>query len=631
MASKKLILFAIVLISFSLTSCFSLAEDITPPPGAELPSPQNTLVPAPAAASDAMVVPATQPDPSAGEPIYTEKCAPCHGEAGMGDGPDAQMLERVPALGSPSLARQASPSEWYTIVTQGNMQKFMPPFSSLTDQQRWDVVAYLYTLSAPPEFVTQGKALFTENCVECHGTDGTEGVVDLTDPAFMSERSAADIFTVLTTGKSRMHEFDQLSEDDRWALTAYVRSFTFANYEPSEIADAPETETEPGDSADPTETVSETPSEETDDTSGFGTVQVAVVTESDAEIPSNLEIVLRGYEEMTEVFTQTMTTVEGNSLAFENVPLPAGRVYFATSEYQNAVFGSDIVTVDEAMTSVDLEVLYFPPTTDPAILNVDRLHVFIDFLSDETLQIYQLYIYSNPTDQVLVPEEGLDTVANFDLPPDAFNFSVQEDMNMVYQSTRTGFGITNIYPSADPYQTLYSFEMAYEDKELDLAIPVGLDAKAVIVMAPSNGVKVESDQLIEGEEQTFEGITYRLYNGSNLTAGENLALTISGRPKGGSEIITTGDDGTNNSLVIGLAGFGITLVAAGIILWRRNQEVDFLDEDDEWLDETEETTEDIMDAIITLDDQYKNGDLPEGAYQSRRKELKDRLKELVIS
>ena len=45
--------------------------------------------------------------------------------------------------------------------------------------------------------------------------------------------------------------------------------------------------------------------------------------------------------------------------------------------------------------------------------------------------------------------------------------------------------------------------------------------------------------------------------------------------------------------------------------------------------DSEATVDDIMDAIITLDDQYKNGDLPEGAYQTRRKELKDRLKDLL--
>jgi cytochrome c1 len=30
----------------------------------------------------------------------------------------------------------------------GNIENFMPPFASLSDQERWDVVAYALSLSA---------------------------------------------------------------------------------------------------------------------------------------------------------------------------------------------------------------------------------------------------------------------------------------------------------------------------------------------------------------------------------------------------------------------------------------------------------------------------------------------------
>ena len=37
----------------------------------------------------------------------------------------------------------------------------------------------------------------------------------------------------------------------------------------------------------------------------------------------------------------------------------------------------------------------------------------------------------------------------------------------------------------------------------------------------------------------------------------------------------------------------------------------------------------LLDAILTLDDQYKAGELPEEAYIKRRGELKARIKELL--
>ena len=44
-----------------------------------------------------------------------------------------------------------------------------------------------------------------------------------------------------------------------------------------------------------------------------------------------------------------------------------------------------------------------------------------------------------------------------------------------------------------------------------------------------------------------------------------------------------------------------------------------------------ESPEDLMDAIIALDELYKAGDIPEGAYHERRADLKARLRELMGS
>ena len=58
---------------------------------------------------------------------------------------------------------------------------------------------------------------------------------------------------------------------------------------------------------------------------------------------------------------------------------------------------------------------------------------------------------------------------------------------------------------------------------------------------------------------------------------------------------------------------------------------DKVDEDSfEEADEDEfETSEEVMDAIIALDDLYRAKKIPEEAYHKRREELKERLKELA--
>ncbi len=88
-----------------LTGCaFSLAADVTPPPG--MPQ-SNAAQPQPQAISGPLY-PLVPPNPESGKPIYVEKCAPCHGDTGQGDGPNASRLPNpVAALGNPDLPAAA--------------------------------------------------------------------------------------------------------------------------------------------------------------------------------------------------------------------------------------------------------------------------------------------------------------------------------------------------------------------------------------------------------------------------------------------------------------------------------------------------------------------------------------------
>ncbi len=159
-----------LLLAFLLSGCsISLAEDITPPPNYKEPAVEEESQPTAAST----VFPLVAPDPLQGALIYTEKCLPCHGETGMGDGPMAGNLSNPPSpLGNAELARQARPADWYIIVTEGNLEKFMPGFASLSDRERWDVVAYAQTLSTTPEEVSTGKTLYEAECAACHGITG---------------------------------------------------------------------------------------------------------------------------------------------------------------------------------------------------------------------------------------------------------------------------------------------------------------------------------------------------------------------------------------------------------------------------------------------------------------------------
>ena len=225
--------------------------------------------------------------------------------------------------------------------------------------------------------------------------------------------------------------------------------------------------------------------------------------------------------------------------------------------------------------------------------------------------------------------EGQPTV-RFTLPEGAENLEFQEGaLGNRYIKTEDGFGDTiAVTPGQGQYEVLYAYTMPY-DRKLELEQEVSLPVEAVVILVPEGGVKIKSDMLVDSGTQDVQGAKYRLFEGSSLLPGDNLRLSISGQPTTGQPTLPAG---SNTSLMIGLAVFGLALVGAGVWLYRRTRssaaEEEASDEEPEIEPEpASESVETLMDAIIALDDLYQAGQLPEDAYLKRRAELKARLQE----
>lgn len=74
----------------------------------------------------------------AGQKLFEKECGACHGSS-------AQGSRRAPALASPAI-RKASPGQIFWILRNGSLWNGMPSFSSLPEQQRWQIITYLKTL-----------------------------------------------------------------------------------------------------------------------------------------------------------------------------------------------------------------------------------------------------------------------------------------------------------------------------------------------------------------------------------------------------------------------------------------------------------------------------------------------------
>jgi|SRR5579859_1592915 len=74
----------------------------------------------------------------AGEKLYRQHCAECHGD-------DARGIGRAADLRSPGV-QNATPGQLEWLLRNGNLPDGMPSWSGLPAPRRWQIVAYIKTL-----------------------------------------------------------------------------------------------------------------------------------------------------------------------------------------------------------------------------------------------------------------------------------------------------------------------------------------------------------------------------------------------------------------------------------------------------------------------------------------------------
>lgn len=604
-------LITIFTLTLLLSACnISLAEDITPPPGYVHPTPVPTLV----------LYPSQAPNVANGERIYSEKCAACHGVTGLGDGEQGIKLSvTVRAFGLAEIARPASPAQYYTMVTRGNIERFMPPFASLTDQERWDVVAFALTLHTTPEQIARGKELFEKNCAGC-STDYFK------DQQAMSALTEVELARVIKQGNDKIPAFGaEFNDDDLWATAAYLRSLSLdssplATPEPAASAATP---------ASPVATAASAsqaaPSVEAQP--GFGNVRGAIENKSGESLPANLIVTLTGYDHdpnnpnaaPAQVFSSDSKVNQDGSYAFDNIEMPANRIFVASVNAGGVSLQSDFAVVEEGKQLVEIPALtLYEITEDTSGLAMDGAQIIFEYGAD-SISVYSLYSFRNPTDKIIVvPQDDTGQISFIKFPEGSsgFGFEPTQDSE-TFVSTENGFAIP---PSEKPYG-LVAFSSLALDDTVKFSQAFALPVASINVFTPI-GVKVKDSPMVDLGEQTIQNFEYQIYESDAIAAGNSIQFTLSGSPKGG----TPATSSRNSGLLIGAVVLGLALVGAG--LWMYQQDKQNKANEEEGSDEFE-SAEMVMDAIIALDDLRGKKKIGERAYQKRRAELKELLRKVA--
>lgn len=638
----------LIAIALCLTACAGLAGE--PRIVASLPAP--TPVPTDAG------VPLTMPDMARGAAIFAANCTACHGVSGAGDGELVQSGQVVnPGVFTDAATAFAQrPTDWFATITNGRLENLMPPWrGALTEEERWAVALYTYTLHYDRAQLERGRDVWVANCVECHGESGrgdgeraaelTRDVGDLTDFQRMIEQSDQTYQTIIREGAGEnMPAYQgELSDADIQAVAHFTRTLALSN--PQVIGQPVE-----GQAVQPPVATQEAGAVSTAEATADAPAAISIgghVTNGtlNGDSGAGAEVTLFTFDASFQQ-TQTTTTLGADGrYAFEGVPYDPASVYIATVNYRDRVFASavargDSLVTDAADGALDLPITIYELTEDPAAIQITGMVSQVAVVGD-SLEVAHVMTLTNTSDRAFsssqTTEDGRNISVVIALPPGAIVAGLPDEQRFVVAAEEAALLDTiPVLPGAQHLvQVIYL--IPYEDEAIiEQQMNYALEGEVRLLLRPDS-VSVTSEQLQPIGTETLGGNTFRAFGGAlTLNAGEVVRYDLRGA---GIEVAARSGEpqvvSANNLPVIALAflAFIAVLIAVSYLLYTRSKTQPATPtappQPPAATGGKDALIEALVGQIAQLDARHEAGDLPDDAYRRERDALKKRLANLM--
>lgn len=597
---------SLLLISAMLVAGCSLAAPA--PVGTIRPLEQQPAV-APQQPAQPFQLPTRRPSAAAGAALYQEKCIRCHGDRGRGDGAMAAQIQTqfgspVSDLTGDVVARARTPAEWYDLVANGRLQNGMPGFAgSLDVDQRWDVIAYAWSLAVSPQQVERGQQVYAAQCVQCHGDagkgDGRDAqgqLSDLSDFATLAKVAPGIWDQAMASGHVPSFA-GTVSEADRRAAIDYIRTFA---YDYPSIAAAP--------AATPSTSTGDLPPVQGPPTAPEQVTGYIVIGTPGQSLPTDLTVIFE-YQRSAggEIVSQTVPLDAQGRFMVTGTQMSHGDVMRARTEYDSITYFSDVVPVGLQAT---LPITIYERTTDASAVRANVLHVIAQ-PTDEGLNVSEVYVLSNGVDRVIAnPGES---ILHLGLPAGATQIVADPNMPAdVLVPGGDGLDFFGSFPAASQgtQSIAFSYVLPRGSTLLDRAVSFPIDSVNLLVQGDPQAIRVASDRFASQGTRSFEGQVYQLFQASDLAPGQTVPLKIeaAGAPLDWRILL----------------GVGLVVVGGvGLVLWQRGQKKQPVARS------VEIQKEALIDQIAALDDEFAEGKIDEINYKAKRAKLKDKLVKLM--
>jgi high-affinity iron transporter len=146
-----------------------------------------------------------------GKTLYLENCAQCHGESGKGDGSGRESMKPKTPLPAnftdPERIGGLSPFKAFNTASFGIEGTAMASFAALSEEQRWQVAFYVFSLRFSADSVKAGAALIQSKkvpnelrTVAMLATHSDEQLLDQLKPFAGGESEALNLLAYLRRG-----------------------------------------------------------------------------------------------------------------------------------------------------------------------------------------------------------------------------------------------------------------------------------------------------------------------------------------------------------------------------------------------------------------------------------------------
>ncbi len=548
-----------------------------------------TFAPPPAAGS-AAISENWRPDIARGQQIFADNCVDCHGISGDGQG-ELVLAGSVSApldMTDLALTRAKSPLDWFTIISEGNIENLMPPWqNALSEGERWDVTMYSYALAYDAELLATGAHLWTERCGDCEL------------PAAIPPRYSDEDYG----GALNRESFaDALESEEIAAVVAHLRTVTLRG--------------------------AGQPAENVEGALPVGKISGRVQHGSGGGIvpPDTIAQLQFGNPEIGFSLAEASIDAAGN-FVFADIPLSADISYVIGVIYDGRIF-SRLLPAGEYEQTITI----FDLTNDPAVISVAAVDLFLNPVQlnphGAGLHITQIIRYRNDSDRIFTSGRGFDDgreaslLLQFPLGAKIMSddaggrYVLIEDLEGLPDSLPALLIDTLPVAPGDAHEIIVEYFLPYiEGLDFEQAFNNRVEGDITVVLPKT--LTIESAELHETPEGGGSD-NVKVYAGRlNQDRDPRLRFEIAGDP-----FATSSDDSgvlTGESLLAAL----LTLIAAavallgGIVLWRRRAP------------DQSGSIDNLAKQIAQLDDEHDRGQINHDLYHHRRRQLKARLAELM--